>query len=387
MKSLLLIPGPVAVAAPVLAAMARPMVDHRGPVFKAVLERVTSRLRPIFGTTSDVVILGGSGTSGLESAVASTFSPGEKVLACPIGVFGVRLAAIARAWGCDVELLETPWGEALDPLRLRERLKQDSRGEIRGILLTQNETSTGSQNAIDRLAEVTAGHPASVIVDAVSGLGASRFAMDEWGFDVVVVASQKALAVPPGLAMVAVSKRGWQRIASAKGPAFYLDLKRAREFAELGQTPWTPPVSIAFALDVALERYEAEGAERVWERHRRAAEAIRAAARAIGLEIFSKEGAHSATVVAIRVPSGVKADEVRRSLREEHGIVISGGQKELKGQIFRIGTMGDLLPAETIGAWASCEIVLAEQGVSFTLGSGVRAAMEVFSGKAQPALA
>ena len=386
-KSLLLIPGPVAVAEPVLAAMAKPMVDHRGPVFKGVLERIVSRLKPIFGTKSDVVILGGAGTCGLESAVTSLFSAGDKVLACPIGVFGGRLASIAKTWGIDVELLETPWGQGLDPARLAARLKEDSKGEIKGILLTHNETSTGCQNDMAALAAAIGKHPASVVVDSVSGLGASAFLMDEWGFDVVVTASQKAIAVPPGLAMVAVSERGWERMESAKGPSFYLDLRKAREFAALGQTPWTPPVSVAFALDVALEMYEAEGAEQVWKRHHLRAQAIRAAVQAIGLEVFSSESAHSPTVVSIRVPQGIEAAAVQKTMREVHGIVISGGQKELKGKIFRIGTMGDVLQSELLGALGTFELVLAQHGYQSELGAGVRAALHVFSGKKQPALA
>ena len=385
-KSLLLIPGPVAVAEPVLAAMAKPMVDHRGPVFKGVLERISTRLKPIFGTTSDIIILGGAGTSGLESAVSSMFSAGDKVLACPIGVFGARLASIAKTWGIDVEVLDTPWGQGLDPACLAARLKEDAQGEIKGILLTHNETSTGCQNNLAEIAAAIGNHPASVIVDSVSGLGASRFTMDAWKFDVVVTASQKAIAVPPGLAMVAVSERAWKRMETAKGPSFYLDLRKAREFAALGQTPWTPPVSVAFALDVALEIYEAEGAENVWKRHHLRAEAIRAAVKAIGLEIYSDARAHSPTVVSIRVPNGIEAAAVQKVMREVHGVVISGGQKELKGKIFRIGTMGDILQSELIGALGTFEIVLAQHGHRFELGAGVRAALEVFSEK-KPALA
>jgi aspartate aminotransferase-like enzyme len=377
-KNILLIPGPVAVAEPVLAAMARPMVDHRGLVFKAVLERISSRLKPIFGTKSDVVLLGSSGTGGLESAVSSMFSAGDKVLVCPIGVFGQRLAAIAKTWGLDVEVLDTPWGEALDAQRLAARLAQDTKSEIKGILLTHNETSTGSQNDMAALSSAIGKHPASVVVDSVSGLGASKFEMDAWGFDVVVSASQKAIAVPPGLAMVAFSARAWERMAKAKGPTFYFDLRKGREFAELGQTPWTPPVSVAFALDVALERFEAETAERVWHRHGTNADAIRAAVTALGLTLFSKSNAHSPTVVAINVPEGVVAADVQKTMREVHGVVISGGQKELKGKIFRIGTMGDVLQAEMIGALGAFELALAQHGANIQLGAGVQAALKVY---------
>jgi aspartate aminotransferase-like enzyme len=377
MKSLLLIPGPVAVAEPVLAAAARPMINHRGPQFAEILARLERRLRPVFGTSGDVLLLGGSGTSGLEAAVASLFSPGDRVLACPVGVFGRRLAAIARAYGLEVDQIETQFGDALDPDAVAERIRADRGTSYAGILLTQNETSTGVQNDMPALAGAIGEHPATVIVDAVSGLAASDFRMDEWRFDVVVGASQKALAAPPGLAMVAVAPRAWTRAERSLAPSFYLDLRRARESAKDGQTPWTPPVSIAYALDVALESYEAAGPPNVWARHERFAAAIRAAAGAMGLETLSQPGAHSPTVVAIKVPSTVDGIEVARSLRERHGIVIGGGQQELKGKIWRFGTMGDLSEADVVGAIGALEIALRERGLSVVRGAGVGAALAV----------
>ena len=228
-RHLLFIPGPVTCAQPVLEAMAKPMIDHRGPEFAALLGRIARGMRPIFGTQAEVVILGCSGTGGLEAAVASVFSPGQRVLAAPVGVFGKRLVNIARAYGLEVELLDTPYGHAVDPAALEEKLKADRAHPFAGILLTHNETSTGVQNDMAALAAAIGDHPATTVVDSVSGLGASPFEMDAWGYDIVVTATQKALAVPPGISMVAVSARGWERIAQAKAPRFYLDLAtRAR---------------------------------------------------------------------------------------------------------------------------------------------------------------
>ncbi|MDQ2872310.1 MAG: aminotransferase class V-fold PLP-dependent enzyme, partial [Candidatus Eremiobacteraeota bacterium] len=255
MKNLLFIPGPVAVAEPVLAATSKPMIDHRGPEFSELVRSLTERLRPIFGTSNDIVFLGCSGTGGLEAAIASTFSAGETLLACPVGVFGRRLIAIARTYGCNVEVLETELGHALDPQALRRRLSADTERRFDGILLTHNETSTGVQNDMAAIAAVTREHPAITLVDSVSGLGASDFRMDEWQFDIVVSASQKVLAAPPGIAMVAASERAWAKMDAAATPKFYLDLNKAREFAHQGQTPWTPPVSVLFALDASLERF------------------------------------------------------------------------------------------------------------------------------------
>jgi aspartate aminotransferase-like enzyme len=388
-KSLLFIPGPVTVAESVLAAGAQPMIDHRGPEFKALLARISGKLMPIFGTTTaEVLILGSSGTGGLEAAVGNLFGPGDRVLACPIGVFGQRLIALARNFGCDVEVLETAWGSAVDPAALRARLSAAADKEHRfdGVLLTHNETSTGAQNDMAALAEAVRGHGAYTVVDSVSGLAASPFAMDAWGFDVVVGASQKALAAPPGLAMVAVAPRVWERIdANVGAQRFYFDLRKAREFAALGQTPWTPPVSIAFALDAALEEFERTGPAAVHERHARYARAIRAAARALGLELYSQDGAHSPTVVAVKLPPGIDGDAIRKSLRESRGVVIGGGQKELKGKIVRIGTMGDLTQTDVLGALGALEIALLEAGAPVHAGTGIQAALKVFLEAEQPA--
>jgi aspartate aminotransferase-like enzyme len=378
-KNLLFIPGPVTVAPPVLAATGQQMIDHRGPRFRDLLDSLSARLKPIFGTeTGDVLILGGSGTGGLEAAVGNMFGPGDTLLACPVGVFGQRLIGIARAFGCTVEVLETPWGSGVDPHALRERLAADAQKRITGILFTHNETSTGVQNAMGPLAEITREHGAYVVVDSVSGLAASEFAMDLWGFDVVVSASQKALAAPPGLTMVAVSPRAWTKIEANRSPRFYFDLAKARDFAALGQTPWTPPVSIVYALDAALDLYIAEGPATVWARHARFARAIRAACEALGLDIFSQEGAHSVTVVAANVPAGLDGDGIRKVLREERGITLGGGQKELKGRIIRIGTMGDLSQTDILGMLGALEIALLNAGHPVKIGTGAKAALEVF---------
>lgn len=387
-KQTLFIPGPVTCAPEVLAAMAKPMINHRGPEFKALLERIARGMQPLFGTASEILLLGSSGTGGLEAAVANAFSPGQKVLSAPVGVFGKRLANIAKTYGLEVEILDTPLGASLDPAVLAARLKADTQHEIAGILLTHNETSTGVQNDMAALAAAIGGHPATVIVDSVSGLGATEFKMDEWGFDIVVTASQKALAVPPGIAIVAVSARGWERIAQAGVPRFYFDLRKAREFAKSGETPWTPPVSVAYALDVAIERYHAEGAANVYARHERNAEAIRAAAEALGLTVFSRPGAHSVTVVAMNVPAGIEQPAIGRALREDFGIVIGGGQQELKGKIFRIGTMGDITQADVIGALAAFELVLRKHGHAAPAGAAAAAAQRIFANEslAEPAL-
>jgi aspartate aminotransferase-like enzyme len=378
-KNLLFIPGPVTVAENVLAAMSKPLIDHRGPHFAALANRIDEGLRPIFGTqNADILLLGSSGTGGLEAAIASTFSPGDTVLAAPVGVFGQRLIAIAKTYGINVDVLETDWGHALDPQALSERLSADTQRRYKGILLTHNETSTGVQNDMAQIAPIVRGHGALTIVDSVSGMGATEFLMDDWGYDVVVSASQKAFAAPPGVAMVAVSPRAWKAIEACTTPRFYFDLLKARQFARQGQTPWTPPVSILFALDAALQHYHHEGAKNEWHRHAMYAQAIRAAFTALDLPVFSQPNAHSVTVVAGCVPEGVDAATLLRKLREERGVSLSGGQLDLKGKIIRMGTMGDVSQTDVLGALGALEMALLEYDVPVHVGAGVQAALRVF---------
>jgi aspartate aminotransferase-like enzyme len=369
------------VAQPVIEALACPLIDHRGPEFAKLLGRIADALRPVFGTTSDIVVLGSSGTGALETAVANLFSPGERVLSCAVGVFGKRFAAIAARYGCSVEPLESPVGAALDRRALEARLQRDTDRQIAGVLLTHNETSTGVANDMAALAPILKTHGAITLVDSISGLGASALRMDEWGYDVVVAASQKAFAAPPGVAMLAASDRAWNRIAKTHSPRFYFDLHHAREAARHGQMPWTPPISILFALDVALQRYHAEGMESAWARFARFAAAIRAALERLGFTLVSQADAHSPTVVAAYPPAGVDVAALLKRLREQHRVVLSGGQGELAGKILRFGTMGDIREVDLLGAIGAIELTLLDMGYSTTPGAASAAAIESLSGR------
>ncbi len=378
-KSLLLLPGPVTVAQPVLEAMARPLINHRDAEFGELLDRVKSALAPVFGTQSDILVCGSSGTGGLEAALVNCFSPGDVLLSCSVGAFGERFASIARTYGCAVESLETAPGVALDPAVLAACLDADGDRRITGILLTHNETSTGVQNDMRALAPVVSRHGALTLVDSISGLGASEFRMDDWGYDVVVSASQKAFAAPPGIAMIAVGERAWKAMAAARIPRFYFDLGRARESKRAGQTPWTPPISILCALDVALARYHAEGMTAVWERHERYARAVRAGLEALGFTILSQPSAHSVTVVAAFPPEGVPAASFLKHLRERYGVVLADGQGKLHGKIVRFGTMGDVREGDLLGAIGAVELALADLEVAATPGAGTAAAIDRLS--------
>jgi aspartate aminotransferase-like enzyme len=378
-KSLLFIPGPVAAPAPVLAAMAKPLINHRGPEYARLLHSIADRMRSIFATKGDVLLMGSSGTGSLEAAVTNMFGPGDTVLACPTGVFGERIAAIAKMWGCTVEMLETPWGAGVDPQALSSRLRADREKKITGILLTHNETSTGVQIDLGAMSRAIGDHPAYVVVDSVSGLGASEFKMDEWKLDIVCAASQKALACPPGLAMIAVSSRAWDKIKANKAPRFYFDLQKHKEFFDKGEPPWTPPVSVAFALDVAIDLYEREGPRNVWARHVRYTDALHAAVMALGMEIFSRDGVHSVTVTGILTPPGLDNTTVLTKLLHEHGVVISGGQGKMTGKMWRWGTMGAISETDMADALGAFEIVIKQMGYRFEDGAAVNAALDVFA--------
>ncbi len=380
-RQLLFLPGPVSTAPAVTEALARPLIDHRGPEFAQLLGRISEALRPPLGTRNDVIVLGSSGTGALETAVANTLSPADHVLSCAVGVFGERFAAIARRYGCEVEPLETPLGSALDLGALESRLRRDVRREITGVLLTHNETSTGVTNDMASLAPILRSHGALTLVDSISGVGASEFRMDDWGYDVVVTASQKAFAAPPGVAMIALSERAWDRARSPSSPRFYFDLGAARSAARQGQTPWTPPIPILFALDVALQRYHAEGAQRAFERHARYAGAVRASLERLGFRIFSQPGAHSPTVVAATAASGVDIATLLQRLRDRYGIVLSGGQGTLAGKVLRFGTMGDVGEKEIVAAIAAIELALLDLGIAIDPGTGCAAAIEAFGGR------
>lgn len=374
-----MIPGPVTVAPDVLAASSQPMRNHRGPFAAGVYARLGERLKDVFQTSQPVLLLGSSGTGAMEATIVNLFSPGDRLLAMPMGVFGDRHIAIARAYGAQVEVIETEWGNKVDPNRLRDRLAHDRAGEIKGVLVTHNETSTGVQSDLASLARARADHPALLVVDAVSSVGATDLRMDEWGLDAVIGASQKALAGVPGAAMIALSKRGWDATEVATMPRFYFDVRKARVAADKGQTPWTPPFGVLLALEQATDNYSKEGRHSAFARHARFAEAIRAGCSAMGLRIFARPGAHSNTVTAVSAPAGIDHKTLQQGLREKFGVIVGGGQMKLEGTILRFGNMGAIGRKDILTALAALEAALSESGVAVEPGAGLAAANAVFA--------
>jgi aspartate aminotransferase-like enzyme len=332
------IPGPTPCAEEALAAMSRQMINHRGPEFAGILDRTTSRVKEVFETKNDVFILTTSGTGAMEAAVVNFLSPGDEVLCVSIGAFGDRFDQIATTYGAKVTVLSFEWGKAADPDDVDRALAANP--NYKALLVTHNETSTGVTNPLEALAKVARKRGVLTIVDAVSSLSAVPCQVDKWELDVVVTGSQKGWMVPPSLAMMSVSERGWQANSTAKMPRFYLDVGKAKKYLETGQTPWTPAVSVFYALDVALDMMLKEGLEGIFARHARIGALTRQQVKAMGLELFADERFASNTVSAVKVPEGVDGKALNKMMREEYDTVLAGGQAALAGKIFRIGHLG-----------------------------------------------
>jgi aspartate aminotransferase-like enzyme len=332
------IPGPTPCPPEVLEAMGWPMINHRGPEFKKMLLEVTDGLKQVFQTKNDLYILTGSGTGGLEAAVVNTLSPGDKILSVSIGVFGDRWANIASTFGADVVKLDFEWGTAADPDTVKQTIK-DNPG-IKAVLVTHNETSTGVTNDLCAIAGVVKEAGKLLIVDAISSVSSINLPVDEWKCDLVVSGSQKGWMVPPGLAFVSISPEGWKAFDSAKMPRFYWDFGKAKSYLEKGENPWTPAVSVVFALSVSLKIILAEGLDSVFARQARIGKLTRDGVKSLGLPIFAQEGRASDTVTAVAGSNGLDIKELQRILQADHGVVLAGGQQRLDGKIFRIGHMG-----------------------------------------------
>jgi aspartate aminotransferase-like enzyme len=375
------IPGPTGLPPSVREAGGRQMINHRGPEFAAMIERITSGMRPFFGTAGDIAILSCAGTGGLEAAVVNTLSPGDRVLGVSIGSFGDRIAKIAETYGADVTKLDVEWGAAARPDEVIAALARIP--DARAVMLTHNETSTGVMNPIPALVAAVreAAPDALIVVDSVSGLGAVPFEMDTWGVDVVVTGSQKAWMAAPGLAMVAASERAWAAIETARMPRFYLDLRRHREAHAVGQTPWTPAIAVVYQVDEGVRLMTAEGRDAVFARHEACAAAARAGLDALGFALFADPANASRTVTAVHLPNGLDWKVLNAEVKRR-GVVLAGGQGRLAGRIFRLGHLGSVTVPEIIGAIAALEEASIVLGRAITPGAGVaaaqRAALEVY---------
>jgi aspartate aminotransferase-like enzyme len=374
-------PGPSLVPEEVLLELARPVIHHRSAEAKQVITEVVAGLKDVFQTRNDVLILTASGTGAMEAAVVNTVPPGGKALVLSAGVFAARWGHIAKAHGIKAVLLETEWGQPVDPDRVAEALRQHP--DTVCVMGTLSETSTGTGHPIAAIGKVVAETPAVFAVDGISGVGAMECRTDAWGIDLLCVGSQKALMLPPGLAFVAVSPKAWAKIDAFDSTSFYFNLKAARQKIKEFDTPFTPAHTLILALRASLRRIKEEGLESVWRRHRRMSEACQAGIRALGLELFSTHPAEGLT--AFRVPAGLKDTDIRNQLVERFGLTTVGGQERLKGQIVRIGHMGYMDELDVVSGLAALEIVLSELGCDVEPGCAVTAAQQVLLGRQEVA--
>ncbi|HVD47411.1 MAG TPA: alanine--glyoxylate aminotransferase family protein [Candidatus Limnocylindria bacterium] len=365
------IPGPTPLPERVVRSMSRPMIDHRGPEFAAILSEITNGAKRVFKTSNDVLFLTSSGSGGLESAIANLVSPGDEVVAAVCGLFGERFAALAAAYGADVVRLDFEWGQPVDPDDLASVLERHPKAKV--VLLTHNETSTGLTNPLQGLARVAHKAGRIVVVDGVSSISSVAIETDAWGIDVAVSGSQKGWMAPPGLALVSVSDRAWAQQAQARSPRFYFDWKEAKVWAEKGMTPFTPAIGVVFALQEGLHMLEEEGLDAVYERHERLARGTQAGLKALGFQLYAQEGYRSNTVTSAVPPSGLDVAALRKLLNEKYGVVIGGGQGKMTGKMIRVGHLGAIAAGDVVQVLWAIEQALEELDIAPADGRGVAA--------------
>ncbi len=375
-KVYLMTPGPTPVPDKIRRAESQEIIHHRTKEHSEIFKRVSDNLKPIFKTKNPVLTFASSGTGAMEGSVINTLSSGDKVLIPIVGKFSERWVEICEAYGVEVVSVEVEWGNVVEPEVIKEHLDNDP--DIKAVFTTLCETSAGVVCPIKEYGEIIKNRPNTIlVVDAISGLGACDIQNDEWGVDICVSGSQKGLMMPPGLAFASVSDKARGFIEHSNLPKYYFDWKKALKSWEKADTPYTPAVSLIVALDEALKMLNEEGIDNVLARHSVLADAMRAAMKSMGLELLSSNYP-SNTVTAVKVPDGVDGIELKNVLDKKYGIKIAGGQSHLKGKIFRVAHLGYMGEFDVITAISAIELTLKGLGYSVELGSGVRAAEEVF---------
>ena len=374
------IPGPTFVPQSVLQASARPMINHRGPEFAALLAALTRALQDFLRTQGDVLLLTASGSGGMEAAIANTLSRGDKVLLFVNGAFGERFAAICKTYGVDARRIDVPWGRAVEPDLVRDELaKEKGKDAAKAVLITHNETSTGVLNPIREIGEIVRESGKLFIVDSISGAGAAELAVDDWGIDVLVTASQKAWGAPPGVAIVTMSDKAWKAYDRSDLPKAYFDLQSHKASLEKGATPATPAVSVFIALQESLRLMSEEGMASILKRHRDLAASTRRGLGALNLGIFGDERYASPAVTAFRMPARVDARNLMRILRDDHDTIIGGGQGKLEGQIARVGHMGFVTVPDLLAFFSALESTLKDLNQPVEAGQSITTFLRAYA--------
>ena len=375
---LLMLPGPTTVHPRVLSAMSQAVVNHRSAKYGAILTETTELMSKVFQTPNKSYLLTGSGTAAMEAGVANTVAPGEKILNVVGGKFGERLYKISQTHGIEAKELAVEWGTAVDPKAIAEALDEDE--DIKAVTVIHNETSTGVAAPIEEIGKVMKNYDALYIVDTVSSLAGDEVNVEKFGIDVCFTGSQKCLAAPPGMAAITLSDDAWAAVDKVETNTFYLDLKAARKSGDKvpPETPYTPSVSLTYAMNEALKIVMEEGLENRVARHHKAAKASVEAVKALGLELFADEAVSSATVTAVKMPEGITDADFRGTTRDKYGVELAGGQDHLKGNIFRIGHMGNISYKELTQTFAAIGMTLKGLGVIDDAGAGVSSIAESY---------
>jgi aspartate aminotransferase-like enzyme len=377
-ETLLMIPGPTRVSSRVLKAMSKSIVNHRSAVFGEILNDTNEMMSEVFQTENQSYLITGSGTAAMEAALGNVIEKGDKILNIVGGKFGERFMQITETHqGIPVELT-VEWGNAANPDDVRYILEEEE--DIKAVTMVHNETSTGVANPIEEIGKVLKDFDALYVVDTVSSLGGDDVQVDNFGIDMCVTGSQKCLAAPPGMAAITLNNDAWNVVDKTKSKTYYLDLKKYRKSGEkaVPETPYTPSVSLMYAMNEALKMIMEEGLEARIKRHEQAAKATINGVKAMGLELFANEEVSSATVTAINIPEGMTDKNLRGTMRNKYRIELAGGQDHLKGNVFRIGHMGNITHREIISTIAALEMSLKEYGYEIELGTGVSAVQETY---------
>jgi aspartate aminotransferase-like enzyme len=374
-KQRLLTPGPTPLYPPALHAMMASDIHHRTEDFRKAYRSCLADLKEVMGTSNDVLMFAASGTGAMDATVSNLFSKGDKVIVCVAGKFGERWAEIAKAYGLEANVITVPYGQAVQPAQVQAALAAEP--NTKGVFLQASETSTGAAHDVKAIAESVRKTGAILVVDAITGLGTMPLDIDGWGLDVVIGGSQKAFMVPPGLAFLSVSPKAWKLAETATLPHFYFNFKKEKKSGDAGESSWTPATSLILALATALQYVKQVGMGKLVENAELLARATRAAAEALGLELFSAASPGS-SVTAIKPPAGMDSGVIVKEFRNRFGAIIANGQGSMKGQIFRIAHLGYFDFADLFAVVAGLEIILNANGYPVKYGTGVAAVQEIY---------
>ncbi|MFA4982053.1 MAG: alanine--glyoxylate aminotransferase family protein [Candidatus Omnitrophota bacterium] len=373
MKKYLMTPGPTPVPEDIRNEMAKPIIHHRTKEYQGIFKDATEGLKKLFRTSGDLFTFTSSGTGAMEASIVNVLSAGDKIIVVRGGKFGERFGDIAKAYGVEVIPVDVEWGSGPKPEAIKDLLKKNP--SVKAVYTTLCETSTATVFDIKAIGEVVKATDALFIVDVISGLGADNFENDAWGVDIAICGSQKGLMIPPGLAFCTVSQKAWKAVETSKLPKFYFNFKKYKKAYIDTDTPFTSAITLVIGLKKAVEKINAKGVDKVIAEHQKMAVAFRAAANALGLQIFSKSP--SSAVTGINAPAGINADDIIKLLKTEFGVTFAGGQEQLKGKIFRAAHMGGIDEEHTIESIKALEQALAKLGYKFKTGSGLEAAKKI----------